>query len=192
MTTTNPVEITSLLRDVSDGKPGAFDQLLPVVYDQLKQIARQRLRRESDAATLATTDLVHEAYLKLAPAPERVDWQSRGHFYAIASRAMRQVLITRALAKRTTKRGSGAEHVSVDDEIPMSEERAEELLAIDEGLQLLEQSNPRLAQVIDLRYFGGFSISETAKSLDISDATVNRDWRVARLWLYNFLKNDLV
>ncbi len=192
MTTTNPVEITSLLRDVSDGKPGAFDQLLPVVYDQLKQIARQRLRRESDAATLATTDLVHEAYLKLAPAPERVDWQSRGHFYAIASRAMRQVLITRALAKRTTKRGSGAEHVSVDDEIPMSEERAEELLTIDEGLQLLEQSNPRLAQVIDLRYFGGFSISETAKSLDISDATVNRDWRVARLWLYNFLKNDLV
>lgn len=191
MISATPVDVTALLRDVSDGKQGAFDDLLPIVYEQLKQIARQRLSRESNAATLATTDLVHEAYLKLAPAPERIDWQNRGHFYAIASRAMRQILITRALAKQTAKRGGSAEHVSIDDEIPMSEARADELLAIDEGLGILERMNPRLAQVIDLRYFGGFSISETAKSLGVSDATVNRDWRVARLWLINFLKNDL-
>lgn len=184
-------DVTGLLKDVSAGRQGAFDELLPIVYDQLKEIARHRLRRESNSATLATTDLVHEAYLKLAPSPERIEWQDRGHFYAIASRAMRQVLITRAVARKTAKRGGDAEHISIDDMIPMSEQRADELIAIDEGLEILETINDRLAKVIDLRYFGGFSIAETAECLGVSDATVNRDWRVARLWLYNFVKHDI-
>lgn len=183
-------DITVLLRDISSGRANAFDDLLPLVYDQLKRLARHRLSREYGPSTLATTGLVHEAYLKLARNSDRVDWKDRNHFYAIASRAMRQVLVGRAIARKATKRGGSAEHVSVDEVIPMSEGRAAELIALDEGLNLLATSNPRVAQVVDLRYFGGFSISEAAEIMDISEATVNRDWRVARVWLFDFMKGQ--
>lgn len=182
-------QVTSLLKDISNGRKEAFNELFPIVYDQLKVIARGRLNREG-SATLATTDLVHEAYLKLVRHPDRVDWRDRNHFYAVVSRAMRQVLVTRAIARKTKKRGSGAEHVSYDERLQMSEQRAEELLAIDEGLKLLAETDERLAQVVELRYFGGFNISECANILQISEATVNRAWRVARVWLYNFISGE--
>jgi RNA polymerase sigma factor (TIGR02999 family) len=158
------------------------------VYDQLKSLAHRRLVREYDPSTLATTGLVHEAYLKLVGNADRIDWKDRNHFYAVASRAMRQVLVGRAIARKAIKRGNSAERVSVDDFIPMSEDRADELIALDEGLGELSKFNPRVAHIVDLRYFGGFSISEVADILGVSEATVNRDWRVARVWLFDFMK----
>lgn len=180
-------DVTVLLRQISSGRPEMMDALLPLVYDELKVLAHGRLNREYDQSTLATTGLVHEAYLKLVRNPDRVNWQGRGHFFAVASRAMRQVLVSRALARKANKRGGTAEHVSLDESIHMTEGRAEELIALNESLELLHDSNPRLARVVDLRYFGGFSIAECAKILNVSDATVNRDWRVARLWLFDVL-----
>lgn len=180
-------EITVLLNEISSGRTDAFDDLLPLVYDQLKRLAHHRLTREYNPSTLATTGLVHEAYLKLVRNPDRVNWKDRNHFYAVASRAMRQVLVGRAIARKAIKRGSDSEHVSVDDVVPMSDARAAELIALDEGLKELARINPRVAQVVDLRYFGGFSISEAAEILGVSDATVNRDWRVARVWLFDFM-----
>jgi RNA polymerase sigma factor (TIGR02999 family) len=184
----NDPDITVLLREISSGRVGALDDLLPVVYEQLKSLAHRRLVREYDPSTLATTGLVHEAYLKLVGNADRIDWKDRNHFYAVASRAMRQVLVGRAIARKAIKRGDSAEHVSVDDFIPMSEDRADELIALDEGLDELSRFSPRLAQVVDLRYFGGFSIAEAAEVLGVSEATVNRDWRVARVWLFDFIK----
>ncbi len=189
---TAAAEVTSLLKDISSGRKEAFNELFPIVYDKLKAIARGRLNRESASATLATTDLVHEAYLKLVRHPDRIDWRDRNHFYAVVSRAMRQVLITRTIARKTAKRGAGAEHLSLDEGIHMTAERADELLAIDEGLKILGDTNERLAQVVELRYFGGFSILECASILDVSEATVNRDWRVAKAWLFNFISGDVV
>lgn len=182
-------DITVLLREVSSGRAGAFDELLPLVYEQLKRLAHHRLAREYNPSTLATTGLVHEAYLKLVRNPDRVDWKDRNHFYAVASRAMRQVLVVRAIARKAAKRGNDAEHVSLEDVVPMTEARADELIALDEGLEELARLSPRVAQVVDLRYFGGFSIAESAEILGVSDATVNRDWRVARVWLLDFIKN---
>lgn len=187
---TATADVTLLLRDISNGREGAFNELFPVVYDQLKSIARGRLNREAAPGTFAATDLVHEAYLKLVRHPERVDWKDRNHFYAVVSRAMRQVLVTRAIARKATKRGSGVDHVSFDENIVMSERRADELLAIDEGLKILGETKERLARIVELRYFGGFSIVECAGILGVSEATVNRDWRVARVWLYNFVSGE--
>ncbi len=187
-TATQDTDVTVLLRQIASGRPEMMDALLPLVYDELKVLAHGRLNREYDQSTLATTGLVHEAYLKLVRNPDRVNWQGRGHFFAVASRAMRQVLVSRALARKASKRGGSAEHVSLDESVHMSDDRAEELIALNESLELLHESNPRLARVVDLRYFGGFSISECAKILGVSDATVNRDWRVARLWLFDVLR----
>jgi RNA polymerase sigma factor (TIGR02999 family) len=184
-------EVTVLLREISSGRREVFDELLPIVYDQLKVLAHGRLRREYGSSTLATTGLVHEAYLKLVRNPHQVDWQSRGHFFAVASRAMRQVLVGRAVARKAGKRGGTAEHIALDERIHMSEERADELIALGEALETLQQANPRIAQVVDLRYFGGFSIAECAEILGVSDATVNRDWRVARVWLFDFMNTSM-
>ena len=180
-------EVTVLLKEIASGRREVFDQLLPLVYDQLKVLAHGRLRREYGPSTLATTGLVHEAYLKLVRNPHEVNWQSRSHFFAVASRAMRQVLIGRAIARKAGKRGGAAEHVSLDEQLHMSEQRADELIALGEALETLQEENPRIAQVVDLRYFGGFNISECAEILGVSDATVNRDWRVARAWLFDFM-----
>lgn len=183
-------DVTVLLQQLSDGRLEAMDQLLPLVYDELKVLARRRLAREYSDSTLATTGLVHEAYLKLVRNPDKVGWQDRAHFFAVASRAMRQVLVTRAIARKAQKRGGDAEHVSLDDAIPMTEARADELIALGEALGKLQETHTRMSQIVDLRYFGGFTIAECAEILDVSEATVNRDWRVARLWLYDFISSD--
>ena len=180
-------EITALLQAHAAGDPGALERLLPQVYDQLRRIARSRLRRERPGHTLAPTELVHEAFMKLLPV-ERVDWRSRAHFFAIASRAMRNVLVDHAVRRGAAKRGAGAQLVSIDEEHAAAEQPLDALIALSEALSRLERLDPRQAQVVECRFFGGLSLDETAEALNTSAATVSRDWTFARAWLHHELK----
>lgn len=179
-------DITVLLQAHVAGDSHALEQLLPQVYDELRRIARGRLRHERPDHTLATTDLVHEAFLKLVPL-ERVDWRSRAHFFAIASRAMRNVLIDHAERRHTAKRGGGVQAVSLDEATVASEHPLDDLIALGQALQRLEQLDQRQARVVECRFFGGLSLDETAEALGISAATVSRDWTFARAWLHHEL-----
>jgi RNA polymerase sigma factor (TIGR02999 family) len=184
-----PGDITGLLHAHAAGDPDALDRLLPRVYDELRRMARGRLRREMAGHTLAPTELVHQAFMKLVPL-ERVDWRSRAHFFAIASRAMRNVLIDHAERRRTAKRGGGAHAISLEAAEGSAAERTIDLDALIElgrALQRLEEVEPRQAQVVECRYFGGLSLDETAEALAISPATVSRDWTFARAWLHREL-----
>jgi RNA polymerase sigma factor (TIGR02999 family) len=157
------------------------------VYGELRRIARMRLRRERDAHTLAATDLVHEAYLKLLPV-ERVDWRSRAHFFAIASRAMRNVLVDHAVRRGAAKRGAGATVLALDDSNAAAcEQPLDDLIALSEALERLERLDARQARVVECRFFGGLSLDETAAALNTSPATVSRDWTFARAWLHHEL-----
>jgi RNA polymerase sigma factor (TIGR02999 family) len=180
--------ITALLHAHAAGDAAALEQLLPRVYGELRRIARIRLRRERSAHTLAATDLVHEAYLKLLPV-ERVDWRSRAHFFAIASRAMRNVLVDHAVRRGAAKRGAGATLLAIEDAgaDAAREQPLEDLIALSEALGRLEQLDARQAQVVECRFFGGLSLEETAEALHTSAATVSRDWTFARAWLHNEL-----
>jgi RNA polymerase sigma factor (TIGR02999 family) len=179
-------EITALLHAHAAGDAAALEQLLPRVYGELRRIARLRLRRERHAHTLAATDLVHEAYLKLLPV-ERVDWRSRAHFFAIASRAMRNVLVDHAVRRGAAKRGAGATMLALDDNAAAVEQPLDDLIALGEALERLERLDPRQAQVVECRFFGGLSLDETAIALNTSAATVSRDWTFARAWLHHEL-----
>jgi RNA polymerase sigma factor (TIGR02999 family) len=181
-------DITGLLQAHAAGTPGALDALLPLVYEELRAIARARLRREQAGHTLAPTELVHEAFLKLVPG--RVEWNNRAHFYAIASRAMRNVLIDHAVRRGAAKRGGGAAAITLPESAAAAgsgQESVEELIALGEALARLEQLDARQAHVVECRFFGGLSIDETAEALGISAATVSRDWTFARAWLHNEL-----
>jgi RNA polymerase sigma factor (TIGR02999 family) len=179
--------ITDLLHAHAAGDAAALDQLLPRVYGELRRIARLRLRRERDAHTLAATDLVHEAYLKLLPV-ERVDWRSRAHFFAIASRAMRNVLVDHAVRRGAAKRGAGATALALDDsDAAAAGQPLDDLIALSEALERLEQLDARQARVVECRFFGGLSLDETAAALNTSAATVSRDWAFARAWLHHEL-----
>jgi RNA polymerase sigma factor (TIGR02999 family) len=153
-----------------------------VVYDQLKQLAAQQLRRENGDHTLQTTDLVHEAYLKLSGL-ERIEWKNRAQFFALAAQAMRRVLVDYALSRRAAKRGGDQRQVPLEEAELVSEAQAAEVLALHDALSDLERMQPRLAQVVECRYFAGLSIEETAAAIGTSAATVKRDWTVARAWL---------
>lgn len=181
-------EITSLLHAHAAGDAAALGQLLPRVYGELRRIARLRLRRERSAHTLAPTDLVHEAYLKLLPV-ERVDWRSRAHFFAIASRAMRNVLVDHAVRRGAAKRGAGATLLAIEDHDAAAVQPLDDLIALGEALTRLEQLDARQARVVECRFFGGLSLEETAEALDTSPATVSRDWTFARAWLHHELGN---
>lgn len=178
--------ITALLRAHATGDRRALEELLPLVYGELRRIARGRLRHEQAGHTLAPTELVHEAYLKLVPI-RNVDWQSRAHFYAIASRAMRNVLIDHAVRRSAAKRGGGAHAVTLDEEGSSREEPLDDLIALGQALERLEQIEPRQARVVECRFFGALSLDETAEALGISAATVSRDWMFARAWLHREL-----
>jgi RNA polymerase sigma factor (TIGR02999 family) len=179
--------ITDLLHAHAAGDAAALDQLLPRVYGELRRIARLRLRRERDAHTLAATDLVHEAYLKLLPV-ERIDWRSRAHFFAIASRAMRNVLVDHAVRRGAAKRGSGAAMLTLEDgDAAAAGQPLDDLIALSEALERLERLDARQARVVECRFFGGLSLDETAAALNTSAATVSRDWTFARAWLHNEL-----
>lgn len=179
-------EVTRLLAAMAAGDRAAFDELVPLVYDELRDIAHRQLRGERVGRTLATTDLVHEAYLALVGI-DRVGWSDRAHFLAVAARAMRRVLINRAAARGAQKRGGGRRQASLDVEALPAEMPDDEMLALDEALRELEARNERYGRVVECRYFAGMSIDETAAALGISPATVKRDWVLARAWLHREL-----
>jgi len=180
-------DVTQLLIAYSQGDRHALDQLLPVVYAELHRIALRQMRHERADHTLNATALVHEAYLKLMDQNE-ISWQNRAHFFAIASRVMRQVLISYARKHRAEKRGGGTPDTLLDGkEIPLAD-RADELIALDEALTRLSGFDERLAQVVEYRFFGGLTIEETASVLNVSTMTVKRDWNKAKAWLYRELR----
>ena len=184
-------EITELLDGVSKGDAEATERLLPLVYNELRQLAHRQLRKERHDHTINTTALVHELYLKMVEHPMKLDWESRSHFFAVAARAMRQILVNYAKSRSRKKRGGGVPNVSLDEAVIMPEERAEELIALDEALEQLAKMNERQAKVVECRYFSGLTIEETASVLGVSVPTVNRDWTTAKLWLYIEVKQAL-
>src|SRR5262245_50257842 len=183
-------DVTALLRAHAAGDRDALDRLLPRVYNELRRIASTRLNRERQDHTFSTTDLVHDAYLELVPM-DKIDWQSRAHFFAIASRAMRNVLVDHAERRGAAKRGGGQPVVRLDDlldeRLPADDHQLEDLLALDDALRKLEQLDSRKARVVECRFFGGLSLDETAAALGASAATVSRDWTFARAWLHKEL-----
>lgn len=181
-TMTDTPDVTRMLTELSEGDPDALDRLLPIVYDQLRGMAQRELRRERADHTLNATALVHEAYLQLAQL-DRISWEGRAHFFGAAARAMRRILISYARMKKAEKRGSGAEHVSLDDILAVARERPDRLLELDEALTRLADRDERQARVVECRYFAGMSLEETGTALGISPATVKRDWTLARAWL---------
>ena len=182
-------DVTQLLLKWSSGNQDALSELLPLVYRELQKIAHRYLSRERSSNTLQTTALVHEAYLKLID-QNRVQWQNRAHFFGIAAQAMRRILVDNARQRLADKRGAGAEKVSIDEVlIDISDERAGNLIDLDEALQKLAEIDEQKSQLVELRYFGGLSIEETAEVLGVSVATVNRQWRLAKAWLYNEIKH---
>jgi RNA polymerase sigma factor (TIGR02999 family) len=180
-----PDEVTRLLVAWRDGQPGALDRLIPLVYDELRRQARRQLRQERAGHTLQPTALVHEAFLRLVG--QSAQWQNRRHFFAVASQAMRRVLVDHARARDAAKRGDGATRVTLDDAAVEGRPAEVDVLALDEVLGRLEQLDPRQARVVELRYFGGLSAPEAAEALEVSLATVNRDWAMARAWLFREL-----
>ena len=187
-------DVTGLLIASTRGAASARDALWSAVYEELRRVAHRELRHERGGHTLGTTALVHEAYLKLVRL-DRVEWQSRAHFRAIAAQAMRRILINHATAKRAQKRGGGVSPAALDDApddaLAIADERADELLALNEALERLRALSERQAQVIECRFFGGMSVEETAAALDVSPATVKRDWAVARAWLNREVREEL-
>jgi RNA polymerase sigma-70 factor (ECF subfamily) len=178
-------DITELLLKWNTGDEKAFESLIPLVYDELRRIARRHLRRESQTRTLQTTALVHEAYLKLID-QTRANWQNRAQFFGVSANIMRRILIDNARKRLRGKRGgSNAIKISIEDgNIDISDERASELIALDEALEKLAKEDPEKAKIVELKYFGGLSIEETAQVMEIGTATVIRHWRVAKAWLY--------
>ncbi len=179
-------EVTSLLLQWRDGDAAALEQLLPIVYEELRRIAKLQMRHERQDHTLTPTALVHEAYINLA-GQESLPLQSRAHFFAIAARVMRRVLIWYARRRNTDKRGGGVANLKLDDAAELasgiSHERLDELIAINDALEKLEVMDERLCRVVECRYFGALTVAETAEVLKISTATVKRDWQTAKAWL---------
>lgn len=175
-------EVTQLLRVWRQGDDGAAERLMPLVYEELRRLARHRLRGERLEHTLEPTALVHEAYLRLVE-QRRLDWRSRAHFVAVAATMMRRVLLNHARDRVAAKRGGGEIPVSLEVVGDIAGRRPEEILALNDALESLGQAEPRLARIVELRLFGGFSLRETARFLEISPATLKRDWQLVRAWL---------
>jgi RNA polymerase sigma factor (TIGR02999 family) len=180
-------DVTVLIAALGGGDRAALDQLLPRVYDELRRLAHRELRRERADHTLATTDLVHEVYLKLARV-DRLSWKDRSHFFAVCAQAMRRTLVNYALRKKAAKRGGRAAHVPIDDVVAVARTRPDDLLAVDDILHRLEILSPRQTRVVECRVFGGMGVQETAAALNVSAATVKRDWALARAWLQRELE----
>ena len=181
-------QLTGLLEDWKHGDPTALQKLTPLIYDELRRIAHRYAQRERNGHTLETTALVNEAYLRLAG--EKRDWQNRSHFFAVTAQVMRHILIDHARRRHYVKHGGEAQHVPIEAASVMASERAAELIALDEALEEFARLDPRKARVVELRYFGGLSLEETAKAVGLSLMTVRRDWQAAKAWLYRRLKHD--
>lgn len=181
-------QLTGLLEDWKHGDPTALQKLTPLIYDELRRIAHRYAQRERNGHTLETTALVNEAYLRLAG--EKRDWQNRSHFFAVTAQVMRHILIDHARRRHYVKHGGEAQHVPIEAASVMASERAAELIALDEALEEFARLDPRKARVVELRYFGGLSLEETAEAVGLSLMTVRRDWQAAKAWLYRRLKHD--
>ena len=175
-------EITQLLVEWSNGDQVALDKLMPLVYGELRQMAKRYMSRQAPEHILQPTALIHEAFLKLVNQSEK-QWQNRAHFFGVAAQAMRAILVDYARSRQYAKRGGGARAVELDEAVTVSEERVAELVALDDALQSLAQVDPRKSRVVEMRYFGGLSVEETAEVLKVSPDTVMRDWRLAKTWL---------
>jgi RNA polymerase sigma factor (TIGR02999 family) len=185
----SPAAVTELLRAWRDGDDGALDRLMPLVEAELRRLARAYMGREKPGHTLQTTALVNEAFLRLIDA-RGLQWQDRAHFVGISARLMRRVLVDHARSRGYRKRGGGAQHVPLDDALVVSPEPSLDLVALDRALQALASVDERKSRVIELRFFGGLSVEETAEVLKVSTDTVKRDWRLAKLWLLRELEGD--
>jgi len=181
-----PPSPTELLLAWGRGEQRAFDQLVPLVYDELHRLARGHMARERPDHTLQASGLVHEAYVRLVELKE-MRWQNRAHFFAMAARVMRRILVDNARARRNEKRGGGVPKVTLEEALLVSSGPGADLVALDEALTALEVLHPRKSQVVELRYFAGLSLEETADALAVSIDTVKRDWRFAKLWLFSEL-----
>lgn len=189
MSTSSPQEVTRLLIAWSQGERAALDQLMPLVYGELRRIAHRHLGRERTGHTLQSAALVNEAYLKLLGG-QPLDWQNRAHFFAVAAQLMRQILVDYARTRNRERRGGGAAHVSLDAALLVADEQAAELVALDEALHSLADFDARKSKVAELRFFGGLSVEETAVALQVAPVTVMREWRLAKAWLYRELSKD--
>jgi len=178
--------VTQLLHQLSGGNREAVDALTPLVYQELKRIAGGQLRSERPGHTLQATALVHEAYLKMVDQRE-TSWQNRAHFFGVAAQVMRRILLDYAKGRRREKRGGGAVRATLDEALVIGHDRSADLIEIDEVLTRLEQLDARQAKVVELRFFGGLSVEETAEAMGISEPTVKREWAMARAWLHREL-----
>jgi RNA polymerase sigma factor (TIGR02999 family) len=183
MKPTGSEQVTQLLIEWSEGNKAAIDKLLPLIYDELRRLARYYMRRERAGHTLQTSALVNEAYLRLID-QKSVRWQNRAHFFAIASQLMRRILLDHARRRHKSKRGGDAQKIPLDEAAVVSGERAAELIALDDALTSLDAIDQRKSKIVELRFFGGLNIEETAEVLEISPATVQREWSMAKAWLY--------
>jgi len=188
-------DLTGLLIEWRQGDRAALDRLTPLVYDEIRRIAHRYVQREREGHTLQTTALVNEAYLRLA-GQQQINWQNRVHFFAVTAQVMRHILIDYARRKHYVKHGGEAQRIAFDEALAteeavlMSKPRAAELLALDEALDELAKLDPRKSRVVELRYFGGLSLDETAEVLEVSPMTVRRDWRAAKAWLYKAVMSN--
>ena len=189
MTSLTADNLTGLLIEWRQGDKAALNKLTPLVYDELRRIAHRYVQRERSGHTLGTTALVNEAYLRLA-GQKKIEWQDRAHFFAVTAQVMRHILIDHARRRHFAKHGGDAQRVSLAAAEAMTQERAHELVALDEALDELAQLDLRKSQVVELRYFGGLGLEETAEVLEISVMTVRRDWRAAKAWLFRRMNEE--
>ena len=187
--TASPPQITQLLKDWSNGDEAARDQLMPLVYKELRRMAHQYMRKERPGHTLQTSALVHEAFVRLVDQKE-VHWQNRAHFFGIAAQMMRRILVDHARRRHYDKLGADASHVSLEEGAIVSAERAAQVVALDDALTSFATVDPRKSRVVELRFFGGLSIEETAAVLAVSPGTVMRDWTLAKAWLRREMNPD--
>ena len=181
--------ITQLLIEVTNRNSAAVDVLLPLIYDELRSLAANYLRRERSNHTLEPTALVHEAYLRMVDQTQ-VNWQNRAHFFGVAAQMMRRILVDHARAHNAEKRGQDFQKLSLDENIDKTVERSSELIALDDALKTLAQMDEQKGRIVELRFFGGLSIDETAEVLGVSAPTVKRQWRMAKAWLYGQVQNQ--
>lgn len=182
-------DVTRHLSEWQNGDQGALNRLMPLVYQELRRIAARYLHSERPGHTLQTTEVVHEAYLRLV-GETRMRWQGRTHFYAVSATLIRNILVDHARAQKAAKRGSGAVKLSLDEAFAVAVDNGAEVLAVDETLQALSKLDPQQARIVELRFFAGLTIEETAEALHISESTVKRDWILAKTWIYKNLSQS--
>jgi len=184
--TAHPDDVTQLLTAWREGDQGALDKLMPLVYDELRRIASRYMKRERPGHTLQTTALVNEAFLRMV-GQQNVDWQNRAHFFGVAATVMRHLLVDRARANGRVRRGANPQQVTLEEGAAVSEQKGEDLLALDEALTKLNEIDERKVKIVELRYFSGLNAAETAEVLGVSEITIKREWLKAKAWLYREL-----